>query len=135
MAPPLPLVLIVEDDEDIRDSLADFLVDHGYRTAGAVNGRDALDRLGAAAALPCAIILDLMMPIMDGRTFREMQLQTPALAKIPVILVTAHHETSQSWIDPTLADRLPKPLNLMALLETLQRICSGAARSPGLSPA
>ena len=129
-----PLVLIVEDDEDIRDSLADFLTDNGYRTAAAVNGRDALDQLGAAAAHPCAIILDLMMPVMDGRAFREAQLQTPTLAHIPVILVTAHHETSQSWIDPTLADRLPKPINLMALLKTLQRICGAADPSPGASP-
>lgn len=125
-----PLVLIVEDDEDIRDSLADFLADHGYRTAAAVNGQDALDKLSTGAAPPTAIILDLMMPVMDGRSFREAQLQTPALAKIPVILVTAHHETSQSWIDPTLADRLPKPLNLPALLETLQRICGGGAQPP-----
>jgi CheY-like chemotaxis protein len=129
-----PLVLIVEDDEDIRESLADFLADHGYRTAGAVNGRDALDQLGASVAHPCAIILDLMMPVMDGRAFREAQLQTPSLARIPVILVTAHHETSQSWIDPTLADRLPKPLDLTVLLERLRRICGGAARPPEVSP-
>ena len=129
-----PLVLIVEDDEDIRESLADFLADHGYRTAGAVNGPDALDQLGSAAAHPCAIILDLMMPVMDGRAFREAQLQTPSLARIPVILVTAHHETSQSWIDPTLADRLPKPLDLTVLLERLRRICGGAARPPEVSP-
>jgi CheY-like chemotaxis protein len=131
---PSPLVLIVEDDEDIRDSLADFLLDHGYRTAIAVNGRDALDQLGAAAPRPCAIILDLMMPVMDGRAFREAQVQAPTLAQIPVILVTAHHQTSQSWIDPTLAGRLSKPINLMTLLETLQRICRAAAQSPGVSP-
>src|ERR1022692_5028349 len=92
-----PPVLIVEDDEDIRESLQDFLQDHNYQTIGAVNGRDALKRLAASDLRPCAIILDLMMPVMDGRAFREEQLRSPALAEIPTILILAPNDVAGPW--------------------------------------
>ena len=121
-----PPVLIVEDDEDIRESLQDFLQDHGYQTLGAVNGRDALKRLAASDLRPCAIILDLMMPVMDGRAFREEQLRSPALAEIPVILTSAHSDVAGPWVDAGIAHRLPKPLNLSALLQILRQLLAPA---------
>jgi CheY-like chemotaxis protein len=122
-----PRVLVVEDDEDIRDSLMDFLQDHGYQTVGAVNGRDALDQLRAPDLRPAAIILDLMMPVMDGKAFREEQLRIPALSRIPVILISAHRNVSESGAEFDLAHRLQKPLDLPALLQVLQRICAPVA--------
>ncbi len=69
----------------IRESIVEFLDDNGYEAVGASDGREALQKLGASSdAPPCLILLDLMMPVMDGRTFRERQLQLPELAAIPV---------------------------------------------------
>jgi DNA-binding response OmpR family regulator len=115
-------VLIVEDDQDIRESLMDFLEDHGYTPVGATHGRDALDKLGASPQRPCLIILDLMMPIMDGKTFRETQLRDPELSRIPVVVISAQGG------DPTgelqVKDHLPKPLNLSALLAVVRTHCA-----------
>jgi len=77
-------VLVVEDEEMIRDSVIEFLDDQGFEAFGASDGKEALDKLTNGEQLPCLILLDLMMPIMDGRAFREKQLQNPALAEIPV---------------------------------------------------
>ncbi len=128
-----PPVLIVEDDEDIRESLQDFLQDHGYPTIGAVNGRDGLKRLAASDLRPCAIILDLMMPVMDGRAFREEQLRSPALAEIPTILISAHNDVAGPWADAGITHRLPKPLNLSTLLQILRQLSAPAqeSRAPG----
>ncbi len=84
---PSPRVLIVEDDVDIRETLAELLATAGYVTAQAGNGRDALDE--ARRAPPDLIVLDLMMPVMDGWQFRSAQRRDPALAPIPVIVISA----------------------------------------------
>jgi CheY-like chemotaxis protein len=83
-------ILVVDDDEDIRESLIAYLEDNGYRPIGAVNGRHALDLLSDPDLRPSLIVLDLMMPVMDGRAFREAQLQSPLLSNIPVILISAY---------------------------------------------
>lgn len=121
-------VLVVDDDEDIRESLIDFLGDHGYEAVGAVDGRDALTKLGAAPQ-PCVIILDLMMPIMDGKAFREEQLRTPALSQIPVIVISAHRRGDKAVQGLDVIDHLPKPLDLQVLLDTLQARCQPRLQS------
>src|SRR5204862_4129108 len=83
-----PLVMVVDDDDDIRETLAGLLEDEGYEVAAFPTGRDALDALQGGMA-PRVILLDLMMPVMDGAEFRRAQLADPALASIPVILITA----------------------------------------------
>src|SRR5690242_10127431 len=85
-------IMVVEDDEEIRETLVDLLHDHGYEAIGARDGRDALDTLAHAKELPCLIVLDLMMPVMDGKAFREAQLQDPSLSKIPVLVISAYHD-------------------------------------------
>jgi CheY-like chemotaxis protein len=86
-SPTTPRVLIVEDDRDIRETLVELLASAGYETAQAANGRDALD--AARHARPQLIVLDLMMPVMDGWQFRSEQRRDPALAPIPVIVISA----------------------------------------------
>ncbi len=86
-SPASPRVLIVEDDVDIRETLAELLATAGYETAEAANGRDALDL--ARRATPDLIVLDLMMPVMDGWQFRSAQRRDPSLAPIPVIVISA----------------------------------------------
>src|SRR6185295_11285273 len=83
-----PLVFVVDDDDDIRETLYGLLDDEGYEVAAFPTGREAFEAL-TGGARPRVILLDLMMPVMDGAEFRRAQLADPALAEIPVILITA----------------------------------------------
>ena len=116
-------ILVVEDDEDIRETLVDLLQDHGYEALGARDGRDALQTLAAAPTLPCLIVLDLMMPIMDGKTFRDEQLRDPALSQIPVLVISAYHdaETRARALNTNMA--MKKPLDLDRFLDLVQQNC------------
>ena len=107
----------------IRDSIVEFLDDNGYQAIGAADGREALDKLSTTDPLPCLILLDLMMPVMDGRAFREHQLQMPALAAIPVILFSAYRDVAKTATDLNAAGHLSKPLKLPHLLRTVQQYC------------
>src|SRR3982074_3818832 len=81
-------ILVVEDDPDIRAALTQILSDDGYAVATAANGQEAIDHLRRTSP-PALILLDLMMPVMDGWQFRSHQKQDPALKSIPVVIVTA----------------------------------------------
>ena len=118
-------VLVVDDDRDIRDSLVEALEDHGHRAVGAANGREALDVLRTSAEPPCLILLDLMMPVMDGREFREQQVQSPALADIPVIVISAYNDVGEQ-ARALGVDHLRKPLAMRGLLDAVRRYCHGA---------
>ena len=80
---------MVDDDPDIRDSLREVLEDEGYEVACVGNGREALDHLKTASPRPCVILLDLMMPVMDGWQFRREQKQDADIADIPLVVITA----------------------------------------------
>jgi CheY-like chemotaxis protein len=82
------LILIVDDDPAIRESLTEVLRDEGYDVIEGANGADALALL-ERGPLPAAIILDLMMPVMDGFAFRGHQVANDRFAKVPVIVFTA----------------------------------------------
>ena len=81
-------VLVVDDDAALREALADALTDEGYAVSACVNGLEALVALRAGLR-PDVIVLDLMMPVMDGWRFREEQARDPDLASIPVVVITA----------------------------------------------
>jgi len=115
--------MIVDDDADIRESLMEFLEDHGFETMGARDGQEALDTLGAADPPPCLIILDLMMPKMDGQTFREKQLEQAPLAGIPVIVISAYRDPGGASREMRAAAWIPKPLNLPVLLRAVRDRC------------
>ena len=118
-------VLVIEDDSDIRTALIDVLNEHGYEAVGAVNGLDALEKLRAPQEKkPCLIVLDLMMPVMDGRAFREEQLNSPELASIPVVVVTAYRDIIDQAMRIT--DFLRKPLDVDDLVATVRRYCAPA---------
>src|SRR5678810_1301362 len=85
-----PLVLIVDDDEGIRAAVAEILVDEGFRTAQATDGVDALNFLADVDGSPTVILLDLMMPVLDGWTFCKIRQGIQSLMKIPVILSLIH---------------------------------------------
>jgi CheY-like chemotaxis protein len=114
-------VLIVEDDPDTRDMLAHFLELSGFEVEKAANGHEALNALrgGDNASV---ILLDLMMPVMDGWEFRAAQRLDPTLSAIPVIVVTAAGPRER--VPPIDADAwLPKPVDLDRLLDTLMPFC------------
>lgn len=89
-------VLVVDDDPDIRIELTASLREIGCEVVCASNGEQALDHLRSGAPLPGLILLDLMMPIMDGNEFREHQRNDPLLATIPVVVVTAGREAMRA---------------------------------------
>ncbi len=113
-------VLIVEDDADIRASVSELLETEGYEVVGAVNGREALAQLRASAELPGVILLDLMMPDMDGYQFREQQLADDRLKDIPVVLMSAGGELGTKARALGVAGHLKKPFfDLDTILQTL----------------
>jgi CheY-like chemotaxis protein len=83
-----PWLLLVEDDDDAREGLAALLRRRGYVVRTAENGAEALDRLNRGGPLPSLILLDLMMPVMNGWEFRQAQLGDPRLCRIPVLVLT-----------------------------------------------
>jgi CheY-like chemotaxis protein len=117
------VVLVVDDDRDIRDSLVELLVDHGYRALGASNGREALELLRSGGDQPCLILLDLMMPVMDGREFREEQLKNPAWTAIPVIVISAYNDVADQ-ARALAVDHLRKPLAMRPLMDAVRRYCA-----------
>jgi CheY-like chemotaxis protein len=113
-------VLIVEDDLDTREMLGRFLELEGFRVETAENGRQALDRLESGAEA-CVILLDLMMPVMDGWQFRREQIRRATLAKIPVIVVSAAGRERFEQIDANAY--LSKPVDLEELLARIYEYC------------
>jgi CheY-like chemotaxis protein len=112
---PRQRILIVEDDADVREAMSDALGEQGYTVATSGDGRQALDWLRQNAA-PDAILLDLMMPVMDGWHFLAEQRRDPVLAAIPVIVVTAFKDTARQVGTGAL---LQKPVTVARLLEAL----------------
>jgi len=115
-------VLIVEDDFDVRDALSQLLEFEGYLVAGAANGQEAIDHLRSTPP-PTAILLDLMMPIMDGYQFRSELMRDPSLASIPVIVISADSSVAEKAARMGAAAYLRKPIEVDALLHTLERCC------------
>lgn len=116
-------ILIVDDDDDIRELLAEFLEDEGYRVTTARNGLDALTLLRAGGTLPRMILLDLMMPVMNGFQFLEAFRRDPALSPIPVAVVSAHGGLGPAERAVIAAPILAKPLALPRLLQIVGELC------------
>jgi CheY-like chemotaxis protein len=116
------LILIVEDDVDVAQSVAEVLEAAGYCTAIAPNGREALDHLRKNNR-PDLILLDLMMPIMDGWQFREEQRKLPALGSIPVVIVTADGHARRKAASIQATGHVAKPVTIDSLLDEVARIC------------
>lgn len=120
--PARSVVLVVEDDVDVRESLADSIRDEGYEVATAANGLEALEWLQDNPA-PCLILLDLWMPVMSGEDFRAAQLQDPSLASIPVIIISAATDAAKRASLLGARRCLTKPILFETLLRTLEEHC------------
>jgi CheY-like chemotaxis protein len=118
-------VLLVDDDYAILDGVSDFLECEGYGVVSASNGIDALNQLRSGLRVN-AIVLDVMMPMMDGWDFRAEQLADPSLRDIPVVVISAcgfARETLQHQFKAH--EVLPKPLDLDGFLRALRAACGG----------
>ena len=115
----MPSILVVEDDFDLRDSLGSLLRDEGCQTVVVPNGHDALAWLREHPA-PDLILLDLMMPRMNGeQLFAELK-KDEALARIPVVVLSAVDDEDQRKRVPGAAAYLRKPINIADLLSALR---------------
>jgi CheY-like chemotaxis protein len=126
-------VLIVDDDPAIRTLLVDLLEDEGYEVASAANGQEALRYLHDAQTPPRIILLDLMMPVMSGWQFRDVQRQRPELAQIPVIVLSASENLPEAARVLAASAYVPKPVNLERLtqiVDALYRTGDGATARP-----
>jgi CheY-like chemotaxis protein len=126
---PEPLtILIVDDDPPILTGLSEFLQGEGYNVAVAGDGRAALDQLRRGLR-PCVIVLDLMMPVMDGWDFRHEQLKDAELREIPVVVITATGFSEQS-VKAQLgaAEVVAKPPSPAHLLAAIERCCGEPLR-------
>jgi CheY-like chemotaxis protein len=121
-----PLVLIVEDDQSLRDMLADLLRGSGYRTVTASDGAAGLDTLRRAA--PDLVLLDVAMPVMDGLTFLRRRSDEACRPTVPVVVMSAQQRESEAR---TLGAQhfISKPFDLDDLLSAIDR----CLRTPGIS--
>ncbi|MBK9709862.1 MAG: response regulator [Kouleothrix sp.] len=118
-----PSVLVVDDDSAIRALLSEVLRDEGYHVVSVANGQEALHELGHRDDLPQLILLDLMMPIMNGWTFLSHQQQDATLATIPVVVISAGSTLQQQPLPHSSATFLSKPLDIELLLGIVDRHC------------
>lgn len=114
-------VLIIEDDAAIRQTVKDLLEIEGYRVFVAANGKEGADLLRKIAPIPCVILLDMMMPTMNGWQFLDIQRNDPKLKDIPVVICSAYEESAKS-VKPH--GFIPKPLQLDRLLNAVHAFCA-----------
>ena len=113
-------ILVVEDDKDIRNAIVSLLETEGYKTESAENGKVALEKLSVIPK-PCLVLLDMMMPIMNGREFLDTVMKDSTLAPLPILIVSA------------IADRtntegsigfLKKPIDINVVLDVVAQYCT-----------
>ena len=128
-----PTVLLVDDDPAILDGVTDFLQEEGFEVVSASNGAEALSLLRGGLAAE-VILLDVMMPVMDGWDFRATQLADPALRNIPVVVISAcgfAPETIRHQLHAR--DFFAKPIELTHFLQTLRNVCGLETSEPSSS--
>jgi len=113
------LILVVEDNTDIREAVCLFLEDSGFRTAPVSNGREAIDWLHSQEA-PGLILLDLTMPVMDGYQFLRVKEADPLLLDLPVVVMTALQDCSR-LLRHQVSECMAKPLSTSTLLDAIER--------------
>lgn len=115
-------ILIVEDESDAREALASLIEHHGHSVQTAANGKEALAKLERMGR-PCLIILDLMMPEMNGWELREALLEQPELADVPVVLVSGAAGIERAARELNAVDFLEKPVDFSRLYGLVEAHC------------
>jgi two-component system chemotaxis response regulator CheY len=123
------VVLVVDDDPDILEALSEILEAEGFEIRRARNGKEALERLEPDP--PQLILLDLMMPVMDGWEFAQRMRQRPSVASIPLIVLSADRNVGSKATDIGAVGHLAKPFELNDLLDMVRRALGQAQASTG----
>jgi len=123
-------VLVVEDDDDIRNAMIDILESEGYHAESATNGKEALELLRKIQK-PCLVLLDMMMPIMNGREFLDKIMEDSFLAPIPVLVVSAIADKTDT---EGAVGFLKKPVDIDMVMKMVDRYCNGAFTDAGVRP-
>jgi CheY-like chemotaxis protein len=127
------LVLIIEDDADIRRATVRLLRNAGYKVESVTNGLEAMSYLHTHA-LPRLILLDLNMPVMDGWQFRLQQEEDPILRGIPVVVLSSENNLEQTAEAMHAESCLHKPIEEDALLDTVRKSRVTRTRNPARFP-
>jgi two-component system chemotaxis response regulator CheY len=112
-------ILVIEDDDDIRNVMVEVLEAEGYITESAINGKDALEKL-TVISKPCLVLLDMMMPIMNGREFLDTIMKDAYLAPIPVLIVSAVADRTNTEGS---VGFLKKPIDIDVVLNVVAQYC------------
>jgi CheY-like chemotaxis protein len=120
-------VLVVEDDEDLREAFEMLLKTTGHAVASVGDGNEALTWLRGGRRLPCMVVLDLLMPRMNGFDLRSAMKADPTLRKVPVVVVTGAGALATQRQADLDAEILKKPVGADDLLQVVDRYCAGAA--------
>ena len=115
-------ILVIEDDRDLRRNMQRLLEGEGYIVVLAENGLVALDHLQNTTEFPDLILLDLMMPIMDGFQFREAQERSLEFGAIPVVILTADGHTDEKRMKTGAVAALRKPASVSSILDTITKV-------------
>lgn len=118
---PCKKILLIEDEKAIQQMMQDVLELNGYEVHTATNGEEGIHRLRSLDPLPCLILLDLMMPGMNGWQFLDFQRTDPRLQNIPVVVCSAYKESARSIRPSAIVD---KPVQLKSLLGAVEAFCS-----------
>jgi len=121
-----PVVLVVDDDPDILEALSEILEAEGFEIRRARNGKEALERLEPDP--PRLILLDLMMPVMDGWEFAQRMRQRPSVAHIPIIVLSADRNVGSKATDIGAVGHLAKPFELTDLLQMVHHSLANSQR-------
>jgi CheY-like chemotaxis protein len=113
-------IMVVDDDVEVREAVSELLENHGYAVIPASNGREALDELKIHNLRPSLILLDVMMPVMDGQTFCAEQQADPELKDIPVVVFTAFGAALDKMKNVDAMPRLEKPVRAEQLLDSVE---------------
>ena len=122
------MILVVDDDPDILEALSEILEAEGFEIRRARNGKEALERLEPDQ--PQLILLDLMMPVMDGWEFAQRMRQKPVYSSIPIIVLSADRNVGSKAQDIGAVGHLAKPFELNDLLEMVRRALKGPTEKP-----
>jgi CheY-like chemotaxis protein len=120
-----PLILLVEDDFVLRSSLSEYLWAEGFRVDCCADGREAFKRLHQAPR-PQLILLDIMLPYLDGFELRALQQKTPLIAHIPVIAISAHDLDPRSLDELAVPSLFRKPLDIDRLVSRIRDLTGHA---------
>lgn len=115
-------ILVVDDDDLVRETLVELLQDHGCGAKGVANGFEAIEVLLTTDDV-CLVFLDLVMPVMDGNAFREEQLKHEKLRRIPVVLMSAFGNLGNQSKQMRVDVYLQKPIGEAQLLDVVSRFC------------